>query len=150
MKSDPFELSELSLAVEHPDSLLLLHVEAGDGAHKLRCIRVDAMIAHLCLVPPIVTVAIDGLLLVRQQRRHGRRARGRHLYRCFCARLLASALAFASCAEVRTIQAKKLASLLVHLTSARTPCAFARQRLRTGRRALCQDAGCLWVGDAQK
>ena len=30
MNDDPFELSELSLAVEHPDLLPSLHVEAGD------------------------------------------------------------------------------------------------------------------------
>ena len=36
MKGDPFELCELRLAVGHPDSLLSLHVEAGDGVYRLR------------------------------------------------------------------------------------------------------------------
>ena len=36
MKGDPFELSVLRPAMEHPDSLLSLHVEAGDGAYALR------------------------------------------------------------------------------------------------------------------
>ena len=36
IKGDPFKPSELSLAVEHPDSLLSFHVKAGDGAYKLR------------------------------------------------------------------------------------------------------------------
>ena len=36
MKGNPFELSVLRLAVEHRDSLLLLHVEVGDGAYTLR------------------------------------------------------------------------------------------------------------------
>ena len=36
MKGDPFELSVLRLAMEHPASLLSLHVEAGGGAYALR------------------------------------------------------------------------------------------------------------------
>ena len=43
IKGDPFEISELSLAVEHPGSLLSFHVEAGAGAYTLHA-RLRALV----------------------------------------------------------------------------------------------------------